>query len=136
MVIRLDFLLASRHKKRPMLSTSLHLSTFNSLRDYPSSPSSPVPGSLGVTLSLPLAVLPPSAFILQPSSLFPLTSYIIPHPSYFILRLSPTQQKMRIYAKKVNRMLVITEDLISRYQDDDGITYMNIYEFLLNEDCL
>jgi len=43
---------------------------------------------------------------------------------------------MRIYAKKVNRMLVITEDLISRYQDDDGITYMNIYEFLLNEDCL
>ena len=49
---------------------------------------------------------------------------------------SLTQQKMRIYAKKVNRMLVITEDLISRYQDDDGITYMNIYEFLLNEDCL
>lgn len=33
-------------------------------------------------------------------------------------------------------MLVITEDLISRYQDDDGITYMNIYEFLLNEDYL
>ena len=27
-------------------------------------------------------------------------------------------------------------DLISRYQDDDGITYMNIYEFLLNEDSL
>ena len=43
---------------------------------------------------------------------------------------------MRIYAKKVNRMFVITEDLISRYQDDDGITYMNIYEFLLNKDCL
>ena len=33
-------------------------------------------------------------------------------------------------------MLVITDDLISRYQDDDGITYMNIYEFLLNEDSL
>ena len=34
------------------------------------------------------------------------------------------------------KKFVITGDLISRYQDDDGITYMNIYEFLLNEDCL
>lgn len=34
------------------------------------------------------------------------------------------------------KKFVITEDLISRYQDDDGITYMNIYEFLLNEDNL
>ena len=34
------------------------------------------------------------------------------------------------------KKFVITDDLISRYQDDDGITYMNIYEFLLNEDCL
>ena len=34
------------------------------------------------------------------------------------------------------KKFVITDDLISRYQDDDGITYMNIYEFLLNEDYL
>ena len=34
------------------------------------------------------------------------------------------------------KKFVVTEDLISRYQDDDGITYMNIYEFLLNEDSL
>ena len=34
------------------------------------------------------------------------------------------------------KKFVITEDLISRYIDDDGVTYMNIYEFLLNEDCL
>ena len=34
------------------------------------------------------------------------------------------------------KKFVITDDLISRYQDDDGITYMNIYEFLLNEDSL
>ena len=34
------------------------------------------------------------------------------------------------------KKFVITDDLISRYQDDDGITYMNIYEFLLNEDNL
>ena len=34
------------------------------------------------------------------------------------------------------RKFVITEDLISRYQDNEGITYMNIYEFLLDEDCL
>ena len=31
------------------------------------------------------------------------------------------------------KKFVITEDLISRYQDNDGINYMNIYEFLLNE---
>lgn len=31
---------------------------------------------------------------------------------------------------------VITEDLISRYQDNNGITFMNIYEFLLNPDSL
>ena len=31
---------------------------------------------------------------------------------------------------------VITEDLISRYQDNDGIVYMNIYEFLLDENSL
>ena len=34
------------------------------------------------------------------------------------------------------KKFVVTEDLISRYVDDDGITYMNIYEFLLNEDSL
>ena len=34
------------------------------------------------------------------------------------------------------KKFVITEDMISRYIDDDGITYMNIYEFLLNEDSL
>ena len=34
------------------------------------------------------------------------------------------------------KKFVITEDLISRYQDNEGITYMNIYEFLLDEDCL
>ena len=34
------------------------------------------------------------------------------------------------------KKFVITEDLISRYQDNDGINYMNIYEFLLNEDNL
>jgi len=32
--------------------------------------------------------------------------------------------------------IVITEDIISRYLDDNGITYMNIYEFLLNSDSL
>lgn len=34
------------------------------------------------------------------------------------------------------RKFVITEDLISRYQDNEGITYMNIYEFLLDEHSL
>ncbi len=34
------------------------------------------------------------------------------------------------------RKFVITEDLISRYQDNEGITYMNIYEFLLDENSL
>ena len=34
------------------------------------------------------------------------------------------------------KKFVFTEDMISRYLDDDGITYMNIYEFLLNEDSL
>jgi predicted AAA+ superfamily ATPase len=34
------------------------------------------------------------------------------------------------------KKFVITDDLISRYQDDNGITYMNIYEFLLNEASL
>jgi len=34
------------------------------------------------------------------------------------------------------RKFVITEDMISRHLDNDGITYMNIYEFLLNDDCL
>ena len=34
------------------------------------------------------------------------------------------------------RKFVITEDLISRYLDNDGITYMNIYEFLLDENSL
>ena len=34
------------------------------------------------------------------------------------------------------RKFVITEDLISRYPDNEGITYMNIYEFLLDENSL
>ena len=34
------------------------------------------------------------------------------------------------------RKFVITEDLISRYHDNEGITYMNIYEFLLDENSL
>lgn len=34
------------------------------------------------------------------------------------------------------KKFVVTEDMISRYLDDDGITYMNIYEFLLKEDSL
>ena len=34
------------------------------------------------------------------------------------------------------RKFVITEDLISRYQDDNGVTFLNIYEFLLNPDSL
>ena len=34
------------------------------------------------------------------------------------------------------RKYVITEGLISRYQDDNGITFMNIYEFLLNPNSL
>ena len=34
------------------------------------------------------------------------------------------------------RKFVITEDLISRFQDNDGIVYMNIYEFLLDENSL
>ena len=31
---------------------------------------------------------------------------------------------------------VITEDPISMYQDNNGIVYMNIYEFLQDENCL
>ena len=31
---------------------------------------------------------------------------------------------------------VITEDPIKRYQDEHGVVFMNIYEFLLNEDSL
>lgn len=34
------------------------------------------------------------------------------------------------------KKFVITEDLISRYQDHEGITYMNIYEFLLDVNSL
>jgi predicted AAA+ superfamily ATPase len=34
------------------------------------------------------------------------------------------------------RKFVITEDLISRYQDNDGIVYISIYEFLLDENSL
>ena len=34
------------------------------------------------------------------------------------------------------RKFVITEDLISHYQDDSGITFMNIYEFLLNPNSI
>ena len=34
------------------------------------------------------------------------------------------------------RKFVKTEDLISRYHDNEGITYMNIYEFLLDENSL
>jgi len=34
------------------------------------------------------------------------------------------------------RKFVITEDLICRYHDNEGITYMNIYEFLLDENSL
>ena len=34
------------------------------------------------------------------------------------------------------RKFVITEDLISRYHDNEGITYMNVYEFLLDEESL
>ena len=54
----------------------------------------------------------------------------------------PSEEKREQEVRSLNdikdsfKKFVITEDLISRYQDDDGITYMNIYEFLLNEDCL
>ena len=34
------------------------------------------------------------------------------------------------------RKFVIAEDLISRYHENEGITYMNIYEFLLDENSL
>ena len=48
------------------------------------------------------------------------------------------QQEIRSL-KNINdsfRKFVITEDLISRHQDDDGIIYMNIYEFLLDRNSL
>ena len=54
----------------------------------------------------------------------------------------PSEEKREQEVRSLNdikdsfKKFVITEDLISRYQDDDGITYMNIYEFLLNEDSL
>ena len=54
----------------------------------------------------------------------------------------PTEEKREQEVRSLKdindsfKKFVITEDLISRYQDDDGITYMNIYEFLLNEDNL
>jgi hypothetical protein len=31
---------------------------------------------------------------------------------------------------------VITEDPIKRYQDENGVVFMNIYEFLLDRDSL
>lgn len=31
---------------------------------------------------------------------------------------------------------IITEDPIKRYQDENGIIFMNIYEFLLDKDSL
>jgi predicted AAA+ superfamily ATPase len=34
------------------------------------------------------------------------------------------------------RKFVITEEPISRYQDDNGVIYMNLFEFLLNENSL
>ena len=36
----------------------------------------------------------------------------------------------------VFRKFVITEDLISRYQNNEGITYMIIYEFLHDDNSL
>ena len=54
----------------------------------------------------------------------------------------PTEEKREQEVrslKSINdsfRKFVITEDLISRYQDNDGVTFMNIFEFLLNEDSL
>ena len=54
----------------------------------------------------------------------------------------PTEEKREQEVrslKSINdsfRKFVITEDLISRYQDNEGITYMNIYEFLMDEDSL
>ena len=54
----------------------------------------------------------------------------------------PTEEKREQEVrslKSINdsfRKFVITEDLISRYQDNDGVTFMNIFEFLLHEDSL
>ena len=60
------------------------------------------------------------------------------HSAFHLPSVEKREQEVRSL-KGINdsfKKFVITEDLISRYQDDDGITYMNIYEFLLNEDNL
>ena len=33
------------------------------------------------------------------------------------------------------RKYVITADPVQRYQDDDGVTYINLYDFLLDRTC-
>ena len=54
---------------------------------------------------------------------------------------------MRIYAKKLNgmeikrdfhlkKLIAITENVVKRYQDENGVVFMNIYEFLLDENSL
>ena len=54
----------------------------------------------------------------------------------------PNKEKREQEVRSLNHIndsfkkFVVTEDMISRYHDEDGITYMNIFEFLLNEDCL
>ncbi len=54
----------------------------------------------------------------------------------------PTAEKREQEVRSLNNIndnfkkFVITDDLISRYQDDNGIIYLNIYEFLTNPNSL
>ena len=54
----------------------------------------------------------------------------------------PTEEKRKQELGSLKRIgdsfqkFVITEDIISRYQDDSGVTFMNIYDFLLNPDSI
>lgn len=54
----------------------------------------------------------------------------------------PTEEKREQELRSLKNIddsfqkFVITEDPIKRYQDDNGVVFMNIYEFLLDEDSL
>ncbi|MDR0970238.1 MAG: ATP-binding protein [Lentimicrobiaceae bacterium] len=54
----------------------------------------------------------------------------------------PTEEKREQELRSLKNIddnfqkFVITEEAIKRYQDDNGVVFMNIYEFLLNEDSL
>ena len=54
----------------------------------------------------------------------------------------PNEEKRELELRSLTRIsdcfqkFVITEDPIKRYQGENGVVFMNIYEFLLDRDSL